>query len=53
MNLIGAGSAYADKQNTANLNLATQETAKVFGCEDLVVKYSVGSHDGRKRFQDC
>ena len=44
---LGAGSAYADKQNTANLNLATQDTAKVFGCEDLVVKYSVGSHDGQ------
>jgi hypothetical protein len=44
---LGTGGAYVDKQNTANLNLATQDTAKAFGCEDLVVKYSVGSHDGQ------
>ena len=44
---LGSGAAYLDKQKTANLNLATQETAKIFGCEDLVVKYSVGSHDGQ------
>ena len=45
--LLGQGGAYADKQKTANLNLATQDTAKAFGCEDVVVKYSVGSHDGQ------
>ncbi len=44
---LGSGSAYLDKQKTANLNLATQDTAKVFGCEDVVVKYSVGNHDGQ------
>ena len=43
---IGSG-AYKFAQKTANLNLATQDTAKAFGCEDLVVKYSVGSHDGQ------
>ena len=41
---IGNG-AYLDTQNVANLNFATQETAKAFKCEDIVVKYSVGSHD--------
>jgi hypothetical protein len=45
--LLGMGGAYVDKQKTANLNLATQDTAKAFGCEDVVVKYSVGSHDGQ------
>ena len=45
--LLGQGGAYADKQKTANLNLATQDTAKAFGCGDVVVKYSVGSHDGQ------
>ena len=45
--LLGQGGAYRDSQNTANLNLATQDTAKAFGCEDVVVKYSVGSHDGQ------
>ena len=45
--LLGMGGAYRDSQNTANLNLATQDTAKAFGCEDVVVKYSVGSHDGQ------
>ena len=44
---LGTGNAYIDPQTTANLNLATQDTAKAFGCEDLVVKYSVGSHDGQ------
>jgi len=43
---LGSGS-YIDKQKTAHLNLATQDTAKAFGCEDVVVKYSVGSHDGQ------
>ena len=45
--LLGSGGAYVGKQKTANLNLATQNTAKVFGCEDVVVKYSVGSHGGQ------
>ena len=40
-------SAYLNSQKTANLNLATQDTAKAFGCEDVVVKYSAGSHDGK------
>ena len=44
---IGKGNAYKTAQKTVNLNLATQDTAKAFGCEDLVVKYSVGSHDGQ------
>ncbi len=48
--LLGAGNAYLNKQKTANLNLATQDTAKAFGCEDLVVKYSVGSHNGQFGF---
>ncbi len=45
--LLGANGAYEGKQKTANLNLATQDTAKAFGCEDVVVKYSVGNHDGQ------
>jgi len=48
--VLASGGAYKDTQNTANLNLATQDTAKAFGCEDLVVKYSVGSHDGQFGF---
>ena len=44
---LSDGGAYLDTQNAANLNLATQDTAKAFGCEDVVVKYSVGSHDGQ------
>ena len=42
-----AHNAYTDIQSTANLNFATQAAAKTFGCEDLVVKYSVGSHKGQ------
>lgn len=45
--LAAGGSAYKPGQNTANLNLATYDTAKAFHCEDLVVKYSVGSHKGQ------
>ena len=45
--LLGSGNAYKNAQTTANLNLATQDTAKAFGCEDLVVKYSVGNHNGQ------
>ena len=48
--LLGSGDAYLDNQKTANLNLATQDTAKAFGCEDVVVKYSVGSHNGQFGF---
>ena len=44
---LGKGGAYLDSQKAANLNLATQQTAKTFGCEDIVVKYSVGVHDGQ------
>ena len=44
---LSDGKAYKYTQNTANLNLATQDTAKAFGCEDLFVKYSVGSHNGQ------
>ena len=48
--LLGANGAYRDSQKAVNLNLATQDTAKAFGCEDLVVKYSVGSHNGQFGF---
>ncbi len=48
--LLGMDGAYLDSQKTANLNLATQDTAKAFGCEDVVVKYSVGNHDGQFGF---
>ena len=48
--LLGMNGAYRDAQKTVNLNLATQDTAKAFGCEDLVVKYSVGSHNGQFGF---
>lgn len=44
---LGDGNAYVEAQKTASLNLATQDAAKAFGCADLVVKYSVGSHDGQ------
>ena len=47
---ISFGNAYKDTQKAANLNLATQDTAKALGCADLVVKYSVGSHDGQFGF---
>ncbi len=48
LGLQAAGhSAYAESQNVANLNLATCDTAKALGCEDVVVKYSVGSHKGQ------
>ena len=39
--------AYAQSQKIANLNLATYDTARALGCQDVVVKYSVGSHKGR------
>ena len=48
--LLGMDNAYLDSQKTANLNLATQDTAKTFGCEDVVVKYSVGNHNGQFGF---
>ena len=44
---LGGNGSYSNVQNTVNLNLATQDTAKFLGCEDLVVKYSVGSHKGQ------
>ena len=48
--VFSIGNAYKDTQKAANLNLATQDTAKALGCADLVVKYSVGSHDGQFGF---
>lgn len=48
--LLGMDGAYIDSQKAANLNLATQDTAKAFGCEDVVVKYSVRNHDGQFGF---
>ena len=45
--VLAQGGAFADAQTTAQLNLATQDTAKALGCADVVVKYSVGNHDGR------
>ena len=47
---FSSGDAYKDTQKAANLNLATQDTAKALGCGDLVVKYSVGSHNGQFGF---
>ena len=47
---IGSGGAYSESQKTVNLNLATQQAAKVFGCEDIVVKYSVGCYKGQFGF---
>ena len=47
---LGNGGAYSDVQNVANLNLATQDTAKALGCEDIVVKNFVGSHNGQFGF---
>ena len=44
---LSLGNAYVNTQKTANLNLATQDTAKALGCDDVVVKYSVGNHDGQ------
>ena len=44
---LSQGGAFNDSQTTARLNLATQDTAKMLGCDDVVVKYSVGNHDGQ------
>ena len=44
---IAQGGAFGDAQTTAKLNLATQDTAKLLGCEDVIVKYTVGNHDGK------
>ena len=44
---LAQGGAFADSQTTARLNLATQDTAKVLGCGDVIVKYSVGNHNGQ------
>ena len=50
-NVRTVGKSLVDKgvltKKAANLNLATQDTAKEFGCADLVVKYSVGNHKGQ------
>ena len=39
--------AYSGKQSGANLSIATAETAKMLGFEDMIVKYSVGTHNGQ------
>ena len=44
---VGMNGSYVNAQKTANLNFATQDTAKIFKCENLVVKYSVGTHKGQ------
>ena len=44
---IGTGNAYKKEQTAANLILATQDTAKAFGCEDIIVKSSVGVYEGQ------
>ena len=38
---------YERNQQMAQLNMATQKTAEVLGLEDIVVKTSVGKHDGQ------
>lgn len=43
---LGMG-AYSGKQSGANLSIATAETAKMLGFEDMIVKYSVGTHNGQ------
>lgn len=45
--VIANGTAFSCTQTTANLNLATQDAAKMLGCEDVVVKCSVGNHNGQ------
>ena len=47
---LGKFGAYRESQSAANLNLATRLAAKAFWCEDLVVKYSIGCHDGQFGF---
>lgn len=44
---LAQGVAYTDLQTTAQLNLATQDVAKMIGCDDVIVKYSVGNHNGQ------
>ena len=43
---LGTG-AYRGDQSGANLSIATAEAAKMLGFEDMIVKYSVGTHNGR------
>ena len=43
---LGTG-AYSGEQSGANLSIATAEAAKMLGFEDMIVKYSVGTHNGR------
>lgn len=43
---LGTG-AYSGAQSGANLSLATADAAKMLGFEDMIVKYSVGTHNGR------
>ena len=47
---LGQNGSYSYSQTAVNLNFATYETAKFFGFEDMVVKYSVGSHNGQFGF---
>ena len=43
---LGTG-AYRGDQSGANLSIATAETAKMLGFEEMIVKYSVGTHNGQ------
>lgn len=45
--VLAENKAYLETQNTANLNLATKDAAKMLGAEDVVVDCSVGSLDGQ------
>ncbi len=45
--VLAQGGAFADTQTVARLNLATQDVAKKLGCDDVIVKYSVGNHNGQ------
>ncbi|MBP5791548.1 MAG: hypothetical protein J6W80_04750, partial [Kiritimatiellae bacterium] len=43
---LGTG-AYSGEQSGANLSIATADAAKMLGFEDMIVKYSVGTHNGQ------
>ena len=43
---LGSG-AYSGEQSGANLSIAAADTAKMLGVEDMIVKYSVGTHNGQ------
>lgn len=42
----GSGAAYSEVQQTVNLNIAAKGAAEALDCGHLIVKYSVGVHDG-------